>query len=318
MTTPQDTPPHPGPRPGREQQFDIGYHLNTWDLAGLPANQAFDFLAQVGFKWFEALIRDSLGADFERRFMTLARVGLPLVVNDVDMFDRLATFADARRSHGLRLSSLYANPTWVDPDLWPAERAVMTTIAHFLKGCDAPLLVAGGGPHAAEGTDHTRDEYNHFARSLAEIGRRVSELGLRLAYHPHLDCFIESRVQLDRLMDILDTDHVGLCIDTAHLTVKGSDPVDAVRTYFDHIHYLHFKDAKSDPSLRGWDRYLSFRELGQGDVDFAELTKLLLEKGFSGIAMVELDVSQKSAEQSCLESVDYLRTVLGLELVAGR
>jgi inosose dehydratase len=303
------------PSAGR-QRFDVGYHLNTWDLAGLPAAQAFHFLSDVGFRWFEALIRDSLGADFERRFMTLERVGLPLVMTDVDMLGRLATFAEAERSYGLKISSLYANPTWIDPDLWPAERATMITIARFLKGCGAPILVAGGGPHARAGQDHTSDEYAQFAHALEEIGRDAAELGLRLAYHPHLDCFIETREQLDRLMDIVNTDYVGLCIDTAHLTVKGSDPVDAIRTYFDHVHYLHFKDAKFDPSLEGWARYLSFRELGQGDVDFPALTHVLLEQGFSGIAMIELDVSQKSAEQSCLESVEFLHDELGIELNA--
>jgi inosose dehydratase len=81
--------------------------------------------------------------------------------------------------------------------------------------------------------------------------------------------------------------------------------------------YHHFKDSKGDlDALRGHDRYRAFCELGRGHVDFAALTRVLLEAGYDGLIVIELDASEKTGEQSCRESVEYVRNVLGLQLTA--
>ena len=41
---------------------------------------------------------------------------------------------------------------------------------------------------------------------------------------------------------------------------------------------------------------------------------MLLDADYDGLAIVELDASQKTAEQSTLESIDYLKNTLGLVL----
>ena len=68
----------------KEQKFEIGYHLNTWDFEGRP-EEGFPFLAEVGFVWYEALIFNSLGDDFARRYMTLESLGLPPAKSDTDL-----------------------------------------------------------------------------------------------------------------------------------------------------------------------------------------------------------------------------------------
>jgi inosose dehydratase len=297
-----------------DQKFEIGYHLNTWDLAGLPLEEAFAFLAGIGFRWFEALVMDSLGSDFARRNMTLGELGPPVYLSDTDILRRFATFSRAQEDHGLRLASLYANPEWIGPKLWLSERDVMTTVARLLKGHGAPILVAGGGPPARE-RPHSEEEYRAFARALEEIGAYTQRLGIRTVYHPHLDCFIETREQLDRFMAVVDTDLVGLCIDPTHLQIAGSDPVDILRSYIDHVDYVHFKDCKAGAeNLTGYDRYLAFCELGAGVVDLPAMTEILLDNGYDGLVIIELDASEKSAEESCRESVEYVTKELGLRL----
>jgi len=117
-------------------------------------------------------------------------------------------------------------------------------------------------------------------------------------------------------MDVLDTSVVGLCIDPAHLQVNGSDPVDVVRTYGDHVDYVHFKDATvGEERLHGFDRYKAFAPLGEGTVDFVSLTDALLDLAYGGPVIVELDrPAIGTAEASCLKSVAYLRDTLGLAL----
>ena len=220
-------------------------------------------------------------------------------MRDVELFTRFALFGRAAEEHDMRLASLYINAYWLDRRLWPFERDAIHVITRFLHSCGAPILVCGGGP---EETPDGRDPaaYRAFAEQLEEIGRFTSELGIRTVYHPHLDCFIQNREQLDRFMDVVDTDIVGLCIDPAHLVINGSDPVDIVRTYVDAIRYVHFKDCKGDVrSLRGYDRYRSFCELGQGLVDLKGMTDILLGADYEGLIIIELDASEKTGEQSC-------------------
>jgi inosose dehydratase len=297
-----------------EQRFEVGYHLNTWDLGGRPLEEATAFLSETGFRWFEALVGDSLIWDFARRYMTLGDVGLPVYVSDVDLLRRWALFSRTQSELGLCVSSLYAKAEFVNPALWPYERDLMQATARFLQGCGSRILVCGGGPPASS-YPHDPKAYSALASSLQEIGAYTKDLGIDTVYHPHLDCFVETREQLDRFMDVVDTDLVGLCIDPAHLQLGGADPVDALRTYIDHVRYVHFKDCRGEPaSLDGPERYASFCELGAGAVDMPALTEVLLSNAYDGLVVIELDASEKTAEESCLESVEYITKKLGLRL----
>ncbi len=44
------------------------------------------------------------------------------------------------------------------------------------------------------------------------------------------------------------------------------------------------------------------------------MTDILLGSGYDGLVVIELDASEKSAEESCRESVDYVTKPLGLAL----
>lgn len=296
------------------QRFSIGYHLNSWDLTGQPLRPALEFLTAQGFGWFEILAFTSLSDQFARKYMQLGHQGPMGVTTDTDILRRYAILSEAQSELGILLSSLYVNATFVNPVLWPVERDVLLSLARLLKGFGAPVLVLGGGPSVASGSKHSPDDYRAFCRALEDIGARTADLGIATVYHPHLDTFIERREQLDRTMDELDTGKAGLCIDPAHLAQTDSDPVDALRTYVSAVRYMHLKDTRVDPALEGYDRYAAFCELGAGVVDLAGLVDVLLDANYDGLAIVELDASQKTAEQSTIESIAYLRDTLGLEL----
>jgi inosose dehydratase len=300
-----------------EQHFDFGCQLITWDIWGRPLPDAYEFLAATGFRWVEALAGNSLGTDAARRYMPLPGVGVPPAMSDTDILARLALLQRVEDFKPLRLSGLFVNATYVDDSLWPSERDAFEAIARFVKGCDAPLLVCGGGPNERH-LPHSSEAYQLFAKRLAEVADRAGALGLRTVFHPHLDFFIETREQLDRLMDVLDTSRVGLCIDPAHLAMVGSDPVDALETYIDHVHHVHLKDCVEDVFAHaGWDRYLAFRPLGAGGgVDVRGFVDVLLRTQYRGLAIIELDVSEQP-EDDCRTSVRYITETLALALQSG-
>lgn len=296
------------------QRFSIGYHLNSWDLAGLPLRPAIDFLAGQGFRWFEILAFTSLSDQYARKYMQLGNQAPMGVTTDTDILRRYAILSEAQREAGIRLSSLYVNAIFTNPVAWPYERDVLVSLSRLLRGFDSPVLVLGGGPSEAAAGPHSADDYKSFCRALEDIGRRTKDLGIETVYHPHLDTFIERRDQLDRMMDELDTRVAGLCIDPAHLAQTNSDPVDALRTYMAAVRYVHLKDTRVDPALRGIDRYKAFCELGAGVVDLPALVDVLLAADYDGLAIIELDMSEKPAEQSTIESIAYVRDTLGLVL----
>jgi inosose dehydratase len=296
------------------QRFSIGYHLNSWDLGGLDLAEGLRFLAGEGFRWFEALARDGFSNDFARRFMRAGEVTPPTNQSDLDFLSRIALFSRAQQELGLRLSSLYCNAELINPRTWLGERENLRAVARLLVGFDAPVLVIGGGPPADPRQAHSVEEYQAFCQALEEIGALSAELGIAAAYHPHLDCFVETREQLDRVMDRLDTERCGLCIDPAHLVSSGSDPVAIIRDYGKALRYVHLKDSKTPAGATGAARYAAFCELGAGVVDFHGLVAELLRHGYDGLAIIELDVSVKGAEESTRESIAYVRDQLGLDL----
>ena len=227
---------------------------------------------------------------------------------------RIALFSRIQEELGLRLSSLYCNVELVNSRTAELERECLESIARMLHGFGSPGLVIGGGPPAIPGRPHDHGLYDRFAAALAAIGSAVSELGMWTAYHPHLDTFVQTREELDQVMDRLDTTRCGLCIDPAHLVISGSDPVAVVHDYGDAVRYVHYKDTRVPEGAVGGERYAAFCELGAGAVDLRGLTGELLRQGYDGLVIIELDVSAKTAESSAQESIAYVRDELGLEL----
>jgi inosose dehydratase len=295
------------------QKFDFGFEVIMWDLGGHSVDDALDLLAGDGYQWYEALLGDSLGGDFSRRVMTLGDRELPQIVTDVSIFDRLAQFGRAQADHGIKLASLFMDGEWTNPRLWPHEFAKAQVLTRFLQSCGCTTLVCGGGsPETAPRSD---DDYKQFAARLHDIGRYTAELGIRAVYHPHIDTFIETREQLDRMMAVLDSDVVGLCVDPAHFQLKQSDPVDIFKTYISAIDYVHLKDCTGDETtLSGFDRYLAFCPLGTGVVDLAGIVNVLLDSGYDGLVIVEQDISEQP-DEDCQRSTAWIRDV-GLKVTA--
>ena len=293
-----------------KQQFEIGFAMNTWDFGAGTLEAGFECLRAVGFKSFEALLGDSLTFDQARLYHQVGDLRLPVALRDYELMSRLSTFSRAETEFGLRLSSLYVNPHWIEPHLWSVELDLIRAVARFLRGCGAEVMVAGGGPPARAGR-HTQAGYRAFAAALSEAGKETAAVGVRLAYHPHLDCFVESREELDRLMDVLDAAEVGLCIDPAHLQATGSDPVSALETYIDRVDHVHLKDWDGEVDATGRARY-AFKPLGEGVVDLRAFVNVLLAAGYRKDVIVEIDALEIPANDSCRAAIDYLEGTLGL------
>jgi inosose dehydratase len=145
--------------------------------------------------------------------------------------------------------------------------------------------------------------------------------GIKAAFHNHVGSFIETRAELDRLMQSTSPDVLWLGPDTGHMAWAGGDVVDMVNTYATRICTMHLKDVNAAAAeqaraertdYRGAERLGVWTELGQGSIDFPAVFALLKQAHFDGWLIVETDVTQlSSALESAVQSRAYLRS-LGL------
>lgn len=135
-------------------------------------------------------------------------------------------------------------------------------------------------------------EWARLFASLAAVEDIASRASLTLAVHPHVGTAIERRAHVERFLEGSDA---GLCLDTGHLFIGGSDPVDLVNERVRHVH-LKDVDAKLANLVR--DRRLGYaaavrrglyRPLGRGDARIADVVAALGD--YEGWGVLEQDVA---------------------------
>lgn len=143
-------------------------------------------------------------------------------------------------------------------------------------------------------------QWKIFARGADKIAQATKEqYGLKTVFHHHCAGYVETPLELDKLMEFSDPDLVGLCLDMGHLAFGGGDPVTTLKKYYNRIWHVHFKDY--DPKIgeesrkNQWDYFESvkqgvFCELGKGNVDFQQITLELINRNYNGSIVVEQDV----------------------------
>lgn len=188
-------------------------------------------------------------------------------------------------------------------------------------GCDH--LKINTGRRRPEGTP--REDLNQMAKTMNELGKRISDEGLKFGVHAHLWTQFQDRSEIDRLMELTDPKHVYLVLDTGHITMAGIDPVELARAYVSRIVEFHMKDTK--PEDRGGHKGATpqregytdkgkriFFELGKGGVDFPGILAVLKKNNWNGWLTVELDSTDTTPKDSATTSKKYLEQALRLEV----
>lgn len=157
-----------------------------------------------------------------------------------------------------------------------------------------------------------KPEVEKFAQLSNRLGEYAKAKGVLVCFHPHANSAVFSEEQIDYFLDHVNQDVVKLCLDTAHTTIAGMDPVKAFQKYLKHIGYVHLKDV--DPNGKDGPRGAmgSFRALGLGTVDFKGVYGVLKAGGYDGVMCVELDNPEVCNYNSAEISRKYIKNVLKL------
>ncbi len=167
-----------------------------------------------------------------------------------------------------------------------------------LEKTGSEFMVLGPDSHHAgydTEVEMSEDEWKVFLANLARVMNSAGEHGLTTAIHPHWGMAIAQQNHIER---VLESCEVGLCLDTGHLHLSGSDPVDIAKLAGDRVNHVHLKDVDDAMAERVRAGELPFRQavidgmfkpLGHGGVDISGVITHLEASGYRGWYVLEQD-----------------------------
>jgi inosose dehydratase len=255
-------------------------------LAGGPVSWGVDFADDPDNPPYAEVLDAVAGAGL--RWLELGPVGyLP---------------ADARAALAAR--GLGAVGTFVFDDLHSGDDAVLAATDAALDAitaAGAALLVLIDRPSPERAATAGRSgvarrldtpEWRRMVGLVRRCAERAAERDVRAVVHPHAGGYIEFEDELERLLDDVPADELGLCLDTGHALYAGGDPSELIERYASRLEHLHLKDVAEPVRARElgfWEAVSAgiFCPVGDGLLDLAKLREALV--AYTGFATIEQD-----------------------------
>jgi inosose dehydratase len=213
--------------------------------------------------------------------------------------------------HGLRLVGGFLAIPLHDADRWAESLAEAERTCRQLAAAGGGMLVLA----AATGLDGYDErprlsdaEWRRLIAGAAAVRDLAGRFGLDTSLHPHVGTHVETAPEVARFL--ADSD-VPLCLDTGHLLIGGTDPLDLVRTHVGRIAHVHLKDVAAPVADRVRAGELSYAEgvaaglyvpLGDGDVPVAEIVTALRDAGYAGWYVLEQDTALPEESPAAADS----------------
>jgi inosose dehydratase len=160
----------------------------------------------------------------------------------------------------------------------------------------------------------TPEELKSELKTLERIGAVCKPYGIMPCLHPHAGTMVMYENEVDFMMKNTDPEQFWFGPDTAHLTVGNCDPVEIFDRYAERIRFVHLKDVKKNKQVagdggqkQGFEVYSSFLEMGEGEVDFPAIFRILERVDFDGYLTLELDSSRFGNKESARMNMKYMK-----------
>ena len=209
-----------------------------------------------------------------------------------------------------------------NPGYDPAVDLAGPLEALHAAGAGVVVLAAATGSDGYDSRPVLDDgQWATLLANLDRVGAIASERGLLAVLHPHVGTMVETRADVDR---VLAGSSIPLCLDTGHLLIGGTDPLELAKAVPNRIAHTHLKDVDAALAANVRSGELTYTEavkagmytpLGTGDVDIAGIVSVLRDNGFDGWFVLEQDtiLSDEPTDEGpvldVLASVAYLRDV---------
>jgi sugar phosphate isomerase/epimerase len=140
---------------------------------------------------------------------------------------------------------------------------------------------------------------------LDYTNNKIQQYDIKVAIHNHGpgdDLYPSPESIYDKIKDL--DPRFGICMDIGHTERIGVDPTEAGEKYFDRLFDLHLKDvdkAEADGETV---------EIGRGVIDIPRFLKMLVDKGYQGVASIEYEKDADDPLPGLAESVGYVNGCL--------
>ena len=220
--------------------------------------------------------------------------------------------------YAIPLAAVYCYNEWIDPTRAAQDIAEALDEARALRDLGGQTLVVQGGRRPPNG--YTQEQFLRLAEALNEVGRIAKDLEVQVGLHPHTGTAIETRQDIDTILDLLDPSLVGFAPDTGQIAKGGSDILEVMQTYRRRINHVHLKDwcGKYQRGADGKEidatGYVNYEPVGNGILPIPAILDILVAADFAGWVNVELDGTPRAPRpprEAAAMSRDYLGKVLG-------
>lgn len=234
-----------------------------------------------------------------------------------------ATLEKELSKRGIQLVTVSFGGPADDPSKHAAIEKAAREAMQFLKNFGASDLVvfAPSKPAKILVAEKLRvccEFYNH-------LGEVAAEYGFRASLHNHLDQLVETEDEIELFLKLTDPKKFHFAPDTAHGHLAGCDMVRVFEKHARRISFIDYKDARNTFArqdiqlgngrvLKGGSALASFfnsiYDLGDGELDFPALHRILKRVRFQGWICPDLDYVRVSPRHSFQRSMDYVRQKL--------
>ncbi|MFI1581383.1 TIM barrel protein [Embleya sp. NPDC020630] len=252
----------------------------TWGVCEVPG-------------WGPMLPVDTVLGEMAALGLTATELGPPGYLPDDP-----AALKDVLAGHGLALVGSFAALVLHDPHRLAQTLTAAAHTAELIAVAGGEVLVLAAAT-GLDGYDSRRElsdaEWGQLVSTAEEIARIAADRGLRATLHPHVGTHVENAAEVERF---LRDSTLPLCLDTGHLLIGGTDPLDLVRRHPDRIGHVHLKDVHADTAALVRSGALTYAEavgrgiyrpIGEGDVPVAEIVATLRAAGYRNWYVLEQD-----------------------------
>jgi inosose dehydratase len=225
-------------------------------------------------------------ADLDAGFAAVKRSGM----DGVEAM--LGSVADAERivpllkKHDLEMRSCYSGATLHDPaEVEASIDRVVATAKKAKKQIDLRIFVVN--PTPLHGQGKSDEQLATQARAMTQLGGRLAEIGVTLAYHFHAPAWQNDGREFHHVMTKTDPKSVKLCLDT-HWVYRGAgNNVDrvyqVVQRYGRRVAELHLRQSRGGV----WTE-----DMTDGDIDYVRVAKDLKAQGVKPLLVLEQAVEK--------------------------
>jgi inosose dehydratase len=213
--------------------------------------------------------------------------------------DEAQTMGEQLRQAGLEMRSVY-----VPLDFFRGEEEASTALSRVVEMAKTAakfgtkLLTCNFRSNPEGKTD---EEIIRQTKYLDELGRRVSNDGIKLCIHYHLPEWNAAGREMMYTLSQTDPKRVGFCMETHWSYSAGGNSMVAVQahasTYADRTFSFHFRQSINNV----WSE-----TFGDGDIDHAAIVELFKKRG-DPLPHISLEQAPHRTTPKTMEAVDVFR-----------